>query len=245
MNQMVQQFNMMPGMDDGPKAVANIVPMRFWTKYKPVFETRNGARVDTGELRAEDWVEWHVKLTGNQTIPRTCVNAVERVRRGAKRIEHTDPNEEIVAIWRALEPYYENWKAGGTNQVINGTPLAVWPGVTRDVVELLSPFKIFSVEDLSMMGDGIMNKLPNPDLPMYRERAKKFLATKDIAHAVRDLDNSRAEIEALKAQMAELQMKNAHNEKRAREAEEALDEAAPEPVKRRGRPPKVDASATV
>ena len=212
-----------------PVVMAAIVPLRFWVKYKPVIErVEIGGKIidkDTGQLKAEEWVEWHKKLTGSQTIAVTCVNSVDRIRKGAARA--TDPQDETAAIWRVMKPYYDNWKAGGTEDVTTGTPLAVWPGVPRDVVELLKPFRILSVEDLSMAGDQLLQKLPNPHMYMYRDRAKKFLSTKDIAEAVRDLDQTAAENAALKEQLAALQKAQADSAAALREMREQMEEASP------------------
>lgn len=213
-----------------PDIYAAIVPRKFWLKYKPVMEYVDiGGKTiakDTGKLRAEEWVEWDKKLTGSQTIPVSCVNAVDRIKKGAER--SSDPNDEAAAIWRTMRPFYDNWKAGGdASAVVTGTPLAVWAGVTADVVELLKPFRIYSVEDLSMIGDQMMQKLPHPNMAAFRERAKKFLATKDIAIAVRELDESKQEMAAMREQIAMLQKAHADAAKGRKEAEEELDEATP------------------
>ena len=83
------------------------------------------------------------------------------------------------------------------NTVISGTPLAIWPGITRDVVEALKPFKIYSVEDLSIASDGVLQRVPDPNIMRYRDRAKKYLNTKDTAIAVRELDDTKKELEEL------------------------------------------------
>jgi len=214
---------------DRTLATAAIIPMKFWIKYKPVLEyVEVGGRViskDTGQLRAEEWVEWHKKLTGSQTIPVTCVNSVERLKKGAKKA--TEPDDEAAAIWRVLEPFYNNWKNGGGEEIVTGTPLSVWPGVPREVVELLKPFRIMSVEDLTLVGDQMLQKIPYPNMHMYRDRAKKFLATKDIAEAVRELDQSSAENIALKEQNAALQKAQADLAAQLREMREQMEEASP------------------
>jgi hypothetical protein len=232
---LMQQAGQMMGFGGDKLVMADIVPLKFFLKYVPDLEAVevNGKTIykDTGKLKAYEWVEWHKKLTGTQTIPVTCVQRVDRIKFGAKRA--TEPDDEAAAIWRTLEPYYNNWKSGGTEEVVNGTPLAVWAGVTADVVELLKPFRVLSVEDLSMIGDALMQKLPHPNIQMFKQRAIKFLATKDIAAAVRDLDNSNVEIAALREQVAALQKAQANSDFRRKEAESELDEAAPAGARKR------------
>jgi len=207
-----------------PLMVANIVPAKFEVKYK---DKGDGS----GELKAEEWVEWHVKLTGNQTIPRTCRDAVHRIRRGAEK--STEINDEAACIWRAIEPHYKAWKEGRTARIVNGTPLEVWPGLPHDVVELLSPFRIYSVEDLSMAGDALLNKIPDPNMLAYRDRAKKFLATKDIAIAVKKLDESEDRVKKLEEMVEKLQKSQADADFNRREAERELDEVTPAPARKR------------
>ena len=212
---------------DQPLAIAAIVPRKFWLKYKPVMKWDEITKtwLDTGELRAEEWVEWDKKLMGSATIPVSCVNSIKRLQNGAKR--SAEPNDEAAQIWRAIEPFYKNWKEGGTEEVTTGTPLAIWAGAPADVVELLKPFRILSVEDLSMIGDSLMQKLPHPNMAVYRTRAKKFLETKDIAIAVRQLDEKDARMAELEAMVKQLQKAHADAEMGRKEVEAELDEAAP------------------
>jgi len=218
-------------LQDQKEATAAVQPLKFWLKYKPVMQTREiGGRVietETGQLKAEEWVEWAKK---GVSIPATCSNAIHRIQRGAQRA--TEADDESAALWRAIKPYYDNWKAGGTEEVINGTPLAIWPGVTHDVVEALKPFKIYAVEDLASATDAVLQRVPDPNVMRYRERARTYLQTKDIAVAVRELDNSKAEIGALKEMVARLQKSQADTDFKRKEAEQALDDVTP-PVARK------------
>lgn len=204
---------------DDKRALAAVTPLKFEVKYKTQAD---------GTLKAWERVEVH---KNGVTIPTTMVYDIAKLKKAAAKA--TDFDDEHAALWAAIKPYYENWKAGGTEEVINGTPLAVWAGVTVDVVEALKPFRIYSVEDLSMMSDSIMNKVPNPNMALYRDRAKKFLAMKDIAVAVRDLTNKEAENEELKSRMAMLEKRLADAEFAQAETENELAEVVPVQVLRR------------
>ena len=207
-----------PLTDDKPVTAA-VQPIKFSIRYKTQAD---------GTLKAVECVEVAKK---GVTIPNTTPHEIARIKSAAAKA--TEPTDEHAALWAAVKPYYDNWKAGGTEEVINGTPLAVWAGVTVDVVEALKPFRIYSVEDLSIMSDAIMQKVPNPNMSLYRDRAKKFLATKDIAIAVRDLSNATQENADLKSRMAMLEKRLADAEFAQAETEEELAEAVPAQVRRR------------
>lgn len=208
-----------PLTDNDKRAVAAVQPLKFFLKYKPQPD---------GSLRAVECCEVAKK---GVSIPTTTPYEIARIKRAAERA--IEPDDEHAALWAAIKPYYDNWKAGGTEEVVNGTPLSVWPGVTVDVVEALKPFRIYSVEDLSIMSDAIMQKVPNPNMALYRERAKKFLATKDIALAVRDLSEKDSEIAELRAMVAKLQKAHADSEFAREEVEQELADAVPAQVRRR------------
>ena len=183
---MMNQMGMIP-IEDERVEVASVQPIRFWIKYKPDPESPAG-------LKAEEWVEWAKK---GVSIPTTGVDAIKRVMKDR-------------SLWSAIEPFYQNWKKGGDAEIVNGTPLSVWPGVTIDVVEALRAFRVLSVEDLASLSDNVMQKIPNPSMPMLRERARKFLSTKDIAQAVTELTSTKAELDEIRAQLAALQKASAH-----------------------------------
>ena len=105
--------------------------------------------------------------------------------------------------------------------------------MTQDVVEALKPFKIYSVEDLSIASDGVLQRVPDPNIMRYRDRAKKYLNTKDIAIAVRDIDQKDQELAALRDQVAALQKAHADSEKGRKDAESELDDATPAVARKR------------
>ena len=240
---MSMQSQMLPiPMHEVAGVVASIQPIKFYVKYVEVTEQQPTGEVGkdgkpvmktVDVLKADEWVVWAKK---GVSIPFTSEQKISRIKKAAAKATPEEPDHEGAAMWRAIKPFYDNWKAGGTQEVINGTPLAIWRGVTQDVVEALKPFKIYSVEDLSIASDAVLQRVPDPNIMKYRAMAKKFLDTKDIAIAVRDSETSKAENESLRAEMAELKKMLADTMKGKREAEEELDEATPAPArKKRGK----------
>jgi hypothetical protein len=161
-------------VNEAPLQVAAIHPLRFYIKY----------------------MERKVRDEANPSIPKTVIVPVEWCDWAKKGVERPTTGGDAVARlmksppdWAALKPYYDNWKAGGTDIVVNGMPLTIWAGINAEVCELLRPYRIYSVEDLGAMSDSVMQKIPHPDIARIRDRAKKFLGTKELADAVRALDD--------------------------------------------------------
>jgi hypothetical protein len=207
-------------MTDAKQVNAAVIPTKFELRYKEQAD---------GTFKAEEWCE--LAKVG-VTIPATTPHKIATIIKAAKKA--TEPDDEMAAIWRTIQPYYDNWKKGGAaDEVINGTPLVTWSGVSKDVVEALRPFNIRSVEDLSIMSDAIMQRVPNPNMALFRDRAKKFLATKDIAVAVNQLTDATAELAKLRAELDEMKRGRADAEFARDEAEGELAEAVPAQVRKR------------
>ncbi len=158
------------------------------------------------------YVERQVKDPANPSIPKTAVVPVEWVRWAKKGVERPTTGGDAIARirksvpeWLAIQPYYDAWKAGNNLEVINGLPLAVWAGITPDIAELLKPFRVYSVEDLATMNDSVMQRIPHPDISRIRDRAKKFLDTKEIAEAVREINDLDQALKERDEQIATLQ----------------------------------------
>jgi hypothetical protein len=207
-------------MTDAKQVTASVIPTKFELRYKEQAD---------GTFKAEEWVE--LAKVG-VTIPATTPHKISTIIKAAKKA--VEPDDEMAAIWRTIQPYYDNWKKGGAaDEVINGTPLATWAGVTKDIVEALRPFNVRSVEDLSVLSDAIMSRVPNPNMAMFRDRARKFLATKDIAVAVNQLTDATSELARLRAELDEMKRGRADAEMARDEAEGELAEAVPAQVRRR------------
>lgn len=181
-------------------AVAAVHPLRFQTVYRNVLVSKPG-EPEKWEQKGEEWVEVAKK---GVTIPTTTRYQIAKLKKGAeKAAAANDPDNEAGALWRAIQPFYDAWKAGNTDELIQGTPLNAWGGVTRDEVEALRPFRIHSVEDFATMNDAVMQRIPFPNIAAKRDRAKKWLSSKETADEVRGQLSEM--LEANKKLMAELE----------------------------------------
>lgn len=175
--------------------IAAIMPLRFWTEHETVIVPAKGDQPERIERVAHDWVHWAKK---GVSIPQTNVDKVKRIMK-----DHP--------IWAALGPHYKNWKEGSPDMVAPGqTPLEAWGGVTRDEIEALRPFRIYSVEDFAAMNDAVMSKIPFRDIGAKRDRAKKFLETQKTADEVKAVlgdENAKLkkQLEEMQAMMAQMQ----------------------------------------
>lgn len=164
---------------DPKERLPNIVPLDFWMEYKPQKD---------GSMKEEERVKW--------------------VRRGSIGAETEEAVHRLVrdngAIWQALKPYYDHWKAGMAAP-INGTPLAAWPGATPQLVKALEPYHIKSVEDLAQIEDSIMNRAGIPGIRVFKSNAQSFLdAQKTTSVVAGEISTLRSENESLKTQLEEL-----------------------------------------
>jgi hypothetical protein len=113
-------------------------------------------------------------------------------------IEIVTPGDKTNVVNRPVRPadkkqyaqQYAAWKAGDEEQ-LTGTPLAMWPGISRAQVEELKFFKVRTVEQLAELSDANLQNVG--PLRQLRERAKDFL----------DAAKGHAPTESLRAQLAE------------------------------------------
>lgn len=93
-------------------------------------------------------------------------------------------------------------------QTASGTPLEQWPPLTKSQVLELKGAKIFSVEQLGSLPDSFLQNLGMMDARRLRDNAKAFMegATDGAAltQALSTIEQQRVDIEALKAQFAQL-----------------------------------------
>ena len=157
--------------------VADIRPVKFWTKYVP---TEDG-------FREVDWVEFARRGEAKfQTTPMAIKHA-----------------EREIQIWPVLEPYYRAWKDGRKAE-LNGTALNAWMGLSEEQIEVLKSRDTHTLEDLASLSDALCAKIGLPGIQNLKAGAKRFLdglAGNKIDHALSEKD---AQIAALQAQMADL-----------------------------------------
>lgn len=126
------------------------------------------------------------------------------------------PSSEIDR--KRFPRHYAAFKARADQTIVEGTPLAEWPGITRSLVEELKFSHIHTVEQLLAVSDADAQKFQG--LNAIKDKARKFLET---------AKGQNSELESLKAENATMQERLA-----ALEAALAGKEDAP---KKRGRPP--------
>ena len=129
-------------------------------------------------------------------------------------------------MWTVLGPHYEAWKQN--NEIpAHGTPLAAWAGITPQEAEILKSFSIPTVEELSVVQDSMMARIPLPNIRSKRDMAQRYLASSDTRkteQALAEKDQQIADLQAKLENLAEL-------------VAEKLD-AAEAPKRGPGRPPK-------
>jgi len=133
-----------------------------------------------------------------------------------ERIKHIEVTDDMLSgevterlnfmrlKWEQIEPAYRAWKAGH-EMPTSGTPLGLWPGVTAEKAEVLRRYGIRSVEDVRDLTEGQLDKVQLPGMRELRKEARAFLDNRGAAETARRDAERDAEIEALKAQLAETQ----------------------------------------
>ncbi|MGL5011797.1 MAG: hypothetical protein ACRC6I_18120 [Paracoccaceae bacterium] len=188
--------------------------------FRTVYSTRNSVAVE------HDWVTY---------APVHAIQSVqneERVDRLMPKDSYAnDPeNLKLAAMdskWLDIEPAYRAWKEGREIPT-DGTPLALWAGITSAQAEIFYAQKIRTVEEVATMPDAVITKLMMPNARQYRDQAKLFLENKGASDFA-------GELSAMKQQNADLSAK-------LEEAIAMLNEmtAPPSDKPKRGRPRKDD-----
>lgn len=93
-------------------------------------------------------------------------------------------------------------------QTHSGTPLEMWPGLTRVQVLELKGAKIHTVEQLGSMPDSVLQNVGMMDARGLRDKAKAFMDNAEngaaLSSAMQTIEQQRIDLESLKAQFAEL-----------------------------------------
>lgn len=187
---------------------------KFWTDFEP-------DPFNPGTMRPVDKVTW-VKR-GDQHHS-TVTEKIARLCGGERPGKDGLPTHIPPAIeWLVIEAPYKAWKER-QEMPVSGTPLEAWPGMTPEQVRVMKGFHLDSVEDVAEMGESVIMRCGIPGIREIKKKAQAFLtAQRDTSKIEAALSSRDAEIEALKAMVADLQAAR----------------AAEEPAKRGpGRPPK-------
>jgi hypothetical protein len=148
---------------------------------------RNGALSDSKGREVFDDVAFiHILFPGDRTKERRTKATAEHKMRFRRE-------------WELFERQ--------ASQAPTGTPIEQWPMVSKGTALNLKSQNILTVEILAAVGDHVVDTitLGGRDL---REKAKAWLASADggaeVGRLVEDNKNLRADVEMLKAQIAEL-----------------------------------------
>lgn len=143
-----------------------------------------------GNFKIVEWVTWQKKGNPNS-------GGRDKV----SRLQKHEPD-----LWNAIKPYYEAWKKN-EEAPINGTPLDVWPAVTKQMAKSLKMNGFRSVEDFAQATDADLERI-GMMAGALREKAKEYVANKrgkkDLEAALSDRD---IVINELRNKIAELEKK--------------------------------------
>ena len=93
-------------------------------------------------------------------------------------------------------------------QTHSGTPLEMWPGLTKIQVLELKGAKVHTVEQLGSLPDSTLQNLGMMDARGLRDRAKAYMDNAEngaaLSSALSVIEQQRTDIEALKAQFIQL-----------------------------------------
>lgn len=105
--------------------------------------------------------------------------------------------------WNMIRPAYEAWKKG-VEIPTDGTPLAVWAGITADQAEVLRARSLKTVEAVRDATDSMIAKVPLPNMRQLREMAGKFLEGQSAAAAAAQVSERDEKIRNMQAMMEEM-----------------------------------------
>lgn len=153
------------------------------------------------EMQEVDWVHYAPGHSPQNTMTWERVKHME-VTDAMRGGEMTEKLKLMSARWSMIKPAYEAWKSG-QELPVNGTPLAAWAGVTSEKADILRKFGIRTVEDVAMLAESQIEKIPLPAVRDMRKAAKLFLEGRGAAEiAEREAERDK-EMEAMRAKMQE------------------------------------------
>lgn len=128
----------------------------------------------------------------------------------SERIRHMKPSQDVLAgengekaefmqrRWAAIEPAYEAWRAGHELPT-NGTPLAIWPGISAVMAEELKKYNVRTVEEVRDLMEAQLDRIKLPNMRALKSQAAAFLENMKSAEAAEREYQRDEEIESLKA----------------------------------------------
>jgi hypothetical protein len=163
------------------------------------------SKIGVRYLRAETEITVDEKTGQSRTRDRVyfCQPGSAQIAQTSEYVSLLRKNKEL---WTVLGPHYEAWKQN--NEIpAHGTPLAAWAGITPQEAEILKSFSIPTVEELSVVQDSMMARIPLPNIRGKRDMAQRFLASADTRKTEEALalkDQQIADLQAKLENLAEM-----------------------------------------
>jgi hypothetical protein len=163
--------------------------LRFWTNY----DGKNPV----------DYVEFAnaSAMTETGTFLATTVCRVKEVTPPAHAEGPTF--DAVRQVWQYIGPSYEAWKKGEEIPE-DGTPLAMWPGLSPEEAKVLARFEIKTVEGVRDIPEALFTRIPLPRIRQKARMAKAFLDNSTKAASAKAQTEQASIIEELQRQIAEL-----------------------------------------
>jgi len=145
-------------------------------------------------------------------------------------VKHFTPGDTSLEVDKPMKPgdehkYPEQWAAfqAKRSQVVDGTPVEMWPQLSTTQVWEFKAMKIFTVEQLIGLPDQFAQKIQG--FQQLKKKAETFLQLAKDASAIEAKDKENAELRAMIAQLQD-------------QVRELTSSVQAQPARRRGGRPK-------
>jgi hypothetical protein len=153
-----------------------------------------------GKQRARDMVEYGPIGSAGRSHTTERIDVISKV----QKVAGANPSVTAARVmWDFVRPRYEAWK---NNQDLpeTGTPLAAWNHLTQSQAEILRVNGVRSVEDVALLTDTHITRIPIPNLRSIIEAARKFIESKDVNRFTSEMQAKDATIAALTLRVDQL-----------------------------------------
>lgn len=114
----------------------------------------------------------------------------------------SDTYLDMAAKWSIIGPAYDAWKSG-EELPEDGTPLAAWPGVSKDQAEALKSVGINTVEAVRDMPEDMKGKLKMPNIHQLPKLAGDYLEGASAAQKDAEIADMREKMAAMEEMLKE------------------------------------------
>ncbi|KTR05003.1 hypothetical protein NS365_13320 [Aureimonas ureilytica] len=155
------------------------------------------------EMQREDWA---IYAPAHSPLNTKNIERIRHLRPDPERMGNDEEGAKLAfmtARWSQIEPAYEAWMKG-QELPSSGTPLAAWPGINADQVEVFRQVGIRSVEEVRDLSESQIDRVRLPNMRDLRTQAKLFLENVGAADAAAREAARDLELESLRDQLAEL-----------------------------------------